>query len=82
MSSLCGSQETTSMELNEIKKTLYKGNPKADLMYIDKERMLYVTNLGTGSIDGIINFSIPLGDIQDAKFLPVMEAKLLIRWLI
>jgi len=69
------------MELNEIKKELYKKNPKAELLYVDKERMLYMTNLWTGSIDGIINFSIPLGDIQDAKFLPVMEAKLLIRWL-
>jgi len=70
------------MERTELKKTLYKTNPKAELLYVDKERMLYVTNLWTGSIDGIVNFSLPLGDIQDAKFLPIMEAKLLIRWII
>jgi hypothetical protein len=34
-----------------------------------------------GTEDKTIRFFIPLGDIQDAKFEWLMDAKLLIRWL-
>lgn len=65
------------MEKNEIKKLLYKVNPKAELMNVTKERIFYLTKIE----DKVIRFLIPLGDIEDAKFEFLMDAKLLIRWL-
>lgn len=69
------------MEKNEIKKALYKVNPKAELMNVTKERLFYITKIKVGDEEKMIRFFIPLGDIEDAKFEWLMDAKLLIRWL-
>lgn len=69
------------MELNEIKKALYKVNPKAEFISATKDRLFYMTKLMIGTEDKILRFFIPLGDIGDAKFEFLMDAKLMIRWL-
>lgn len=69
------------MEKNEIKKALYKVDPPAELMYVDKEKIFYRCSFDHEGNTYILGFSIPLGDIQDAKFHSVISAKLLIRWL-
>lgn len=66
------------MELNEIKKSLYKENPKAKLVSINQHSLLYGTEL---EINQVVSFIVPLSDIGDAKFYPEMEAKLLIRYI-
>lgn len=69
------------MELNEIKKALYKVNPKAELINVTKDRLFYMTKIMIGTEDKTLRFFIPLGDIEDAKFEWLMDAKLLIRWI-
>lgn len=69
------------MEKNEIKKALYKVSPKAELINVTKERLFYMTKIKVEEEEKRIRFFIPLGDIEDAKFEWLMDAKLLIRWL-
>ena len=71
------------MEKNEIKKLLYKQNPIAAFQYIRKVNDYYeavVDDVGKGSI--YVKFEIPVIDMGDADFLPQMEAKYLIRWIL
>ena len=65
------------MNRTEIRKTLYKQKPNAALMYIRKGTAYYETQLETQKIV----FEIPVEDMGDADFHPIMEAKLLIRWI-
>lgn len=69
------------MEKNEIKKALYKQNPRAELMNVTKERIFYIAKIQVEDQEKVLRFFIPLGDIEDAKFEWLMDAKLLIRWL-
>lgn len=70
------------MEKNELKKLIYKEKLlPAKLINIKKDRLLYRSDFSRDDHDYIITFSVPLSDIQDAIFYPIMEAKLLIRWL-
>jgi hypothetical protein len=69
------------MEKNEIKKILYRENPKAELMNVSKDRIFYMAKIKAEDKDEMIRFFIPLGDIGDAKFEWLMDSKLLIRWL-
>lgn len=65
------------MDLNTIKKELYKQKPNAVLNMVDKRGIHYWSRL-----DGVtIVFLIPLNDIGDGKFEDVMPAQLLIRWI-
>lgn len=65
------------MEINEIKKALYRQKPKATIVFIRKNVAYYKTELS----DGIkLRFEIPVEDMGDADFFPEMEAKFLIRW--
>lgn len=67
------------MELNEIKKILYKEKPVASFSHIRKGSAYYSTTL----IDGTqIRFEIPVIDMGDADFNYNMDAKLLIRWIV
>ena len=66
------------MEKNEIKKSLYKQNPKATLDYIRKGYAYYFTVLEDGTK---INFEIPISDMGDADFFSHMDSKLLTRWI-
>lgn len=76
------------MELNEIKKGLYRDKPFAELIHIKKEGILYSAAIASSStVDGkkvlqIISFLVPLTDIGDAVFLKEMPAQLLIRYII
>jgi hypothetical protein len=70
------------MEKNEIKKLLYKQNPKANLNYIRKGNAYYETYVLDGDFSDLINFEIPVIDMGDADFLPEMEAKYLVRWIL
>ena len=75
------------MELNEIKKALYKQNPTAIISKITKSGLLYDTSVQTGGYAPFetweeVSFLIPLEEIGDAVFRTGMEAKLLIRWII
>jgi hypothetical protein len=70
------------MEKNEIKKLLYKQNPKANLLYIRKGNAYYdstIEDVDRGTV--FIKFEVPIVDIGDADFFNVMEAKHLIRWI-
>lgn len=67
------------MEKNEIKKALYKQNPKAVLDYIRKGNAYYFTVLEDGTK---INFEVPVNDMGDADFLAHMDSKLLNRWIV
>lgn len=67
------------LTLNEVKKILYKENPKALLEYIRKGHAYYSSQLSDGKF---ITFEIPIGDMGDADFRATMDGKLLIRWII
>jgi hypothetical protein len=66
------------MEKNEIKKLLYKENPKAILTYIRERKAYYISKVN----DQTINFEIPVEDMGTADFLPEMDSKLLNRWIL
>lgn len=68
------------MELNIIKKDLYKQKPIANLLYIRKGNIIYNT-LVNGIDPYIVVFSVPIEDIGDADFLSQMPAQQLIRWI-
>lgn len=65
------------MELNEIKKELYKQNPDAHFYYIRHGDAHYYTDLNGQRI----YFDIPVIDMGDADFGARMDSKLLIRWI-
>ncbi len=67
------------MELNEIKKSLYKENPRAVLRMIRKGVAYYSAHLVSN--DSIVQFQVPIEDMGDADFLSSMDSKLLIRWI-
>ncbi len=66
------------MELNEIKKILYKQNPKAVLHFIKGGVAYSSTSI---SDEENITFNVPVNDMGDAPFYKEMEAKHLIRWI-
>ena len=71
------------MEKNEIKKALYKQNPKAQFDYIRKGNAYYnavVEDADSGSV--FVKFEIPVDDMGDADFHSEMDSKLLQRWII
>lgn len=66
------------MELNEIKKALYKEKPQANFSHAKRDGLTYVTKLGKD----ILYFIVPLSEIQDGVFEQKMPAQQLIRWLV
>lgn len=71
------------METNEIKKLLYKQNPKASFSHIRKGCAYYdVPITDSNGVFKFIKFEIPVSDMGDADFHSMMSAKLLIRWII
>lgn len=69
------------MDINEIKKEIYKQKPQADFHRASNGILYYTTAVNYESAIKIVRFDIPFSDIGDAKFFPKMEAKLLIRWM-
>jgi hypothetical protein len=71
------------MEKNEIKKLLYRQNPKATFDYIRKGHAYYTTTVDDPT-EGckFVKFEIPVSDMGDADFFDKMDAKHLIRWIL
>jgi hypothetical protein len=67
------------MELNDIKKALYKENPNAVLKHIRRGVVYYSAHIP--STDQVVQFEVPVNDMGDADFLSHMDSKLLIRWI-
>lgn len=65
------------MNTSEIKKTLYKEKPIAQLYHFGKEVYKYraATSLG------IVHFEIPIKEMGELLFESQEQAQLLIRWL-
>lgn len=71
------------MTIEEIKKELYKQKPTAELGIIRGGKCYYRAYLNNNTDDVIcITFEIPVTDMGEATFLPVMDAKLLNRWIV
>ena len=74
------------MEKNEIKKLLYKQNPKAELLNIRKGVAYYdaIVKIEEQPIikHKTIFFKVPISDMGDADFLCEMDSKLLDRWIV
>jgi hypothetical protein len=72
---------------NEIKKILYKQNPKANFSYIRKEIAYYKAIISIEKTEEKLPetyqvlFEIPVKDMGDADFFQEMDGKLLIRWI-
>ena len=75
------------MTKNEIKKVLYKQNPKANFSYIRKGIAYYKAIISTEKTEEKLPetyqvlFEIPFEDMGDADFLQEMDGKYLIRWI-
>jgi hypothetical protein len=67
------------MELNEIKKALYKENPHAVLKMVRRGVAYYSAHLVSNDL--VVQFQVPVEDMGDADFLSSMDSKLLIRWI-
>lgn len=65
------------MELNEIKKALYKEKPLAKRLFMDDNVARYEAK----TKDGECYFVIPLNDAHGANLQDTMPSQLLIRWL-
>ena len=73
------------MEINEIKKALYKQKPIAKLL-VRKNGVAYYDAVILEQEEPILKyktlfFDVPESDMGDAEFTEEMDAKLLIRWL-
>ena len=66
------------MEINDIKKYLYKVKPMAKLLYIRKGSAYYEA---PGPEKEFL-FKVPVEDMGDADYLPEMPAQQLIRYLL
>lgn len=62
----------------EIKKALYKQKPEAKLLFIRSSKAYYEASVDDGFV---VYFEVPIDDMGDADFFPVMDAKLLNRWI-
>jgi len=74
------------MTTTEIKKELYKQKPKAELLYIRngiaKYDAVIKLNNETFATYKTVFFDVPVSDMGNADFTPIMDAKLLNRWLV
>lgn len=68
------------MDLNLIKKELYKQKPIAELGFTNDEFKAYSCELVINGTKEIINFEIPLSDCAES-LTEKIEAHLLIRWI-
>lgn len=66
------------MELNEIKKALYREKPKAKL-HLVKSGILYYSAVLSDETD--IRFNVPVEDMGDGAFYALEESQHLIRWI-
>lgn len=66
------------MTNHEVNKALNDENPEATLLMIHSGVVHYESSVNEGYV---IYFNIPISDMGDIKFYPIMDAKLLNRWL-
>jgi len=66
------------MELNEIKKALYKEKPLAKVITETNEHKGYVCGLENGAT---VYFHVPLSEMGENEFDDEISAQLLIRWI-
>lgn len=71
-------QKPKKMTNNEIKKALYKEKPEASLLMISSGVAHYEASIDDGYV---VYFNVPISDMGDTRFYPIMDAKLLNRWL-
>ena len=71
-------EEVIAMELNVIKKKLYKEKPKARFKFIRMGVAYYYVDLE----ETRVQFEVPVSDMGDADFGVSMDAKLLNRWIV
>jgi hypothetical protein len=72
------------MELNDLKKLLYRNSVQAELIQVNKSGIIYhshfyETKESTQEI--FVGFVVPLNDIGDAHFQTTMSAKHMIRYI-
>ena len=67
------------MEINEIKKALYKQKPKATKDSEDGESFNYSTKLEDSTV---INFKVSREEMGEKPFDDIIGAQLLIRWIV
>lgn len=67
------------MELNDIKKALYRGEYDARIINVRKDGILYETYDKEGNT---FSFLVPLNELGEVIWERLMPAKLLIRYLI
>lgn len=74
------------IETIDIKKALYRENPKAELQDVRKDGIVYKATVYVSK--GVVNgravdalFTIPLQEVGEVIWERQMDAKLLIRWL-
>jgi len=69
------------MDLNTVKKELYKQNPIAELTFENSEFKAYSCELTVNGESYEISFEIPLEDCAESLASEI-EAKYLIRWIV
>lgn len=71
------------MDLNTVKKEILKQKPTAFLGYIRKGNAYYKAEIeGEKNKYVKVLFEVPVTDMGDADFTPMMEAKLMNRWIL
>lgn len=70
------------MELNEIKKALYKQNPNATLQSVRADGITYSSPISIGEGITFVYFRVPLNELGETIWQPNIDGKLLIRYLI
>lgn len=69
------------MFLTDIKKELYKQNPKAEYGYTRENCAYYSTEIVVDGEEKEINFIVPFSDMGENVFDNILDAKYLIRWI-
>ena len=71
------------MTTTDIKKALYKQKPEATLQKIRVGVAYYETTIrNEEGLKVMVEFQVPVNDMGDADYFPIMETKLLNRYII
>jgi hypothetical protein len=70
------------MEATTIKKELYKQKPIAKMRFIRLGVAYYDASIEYESKTVNVEFQVPVADMGDTDFLPLMDAKLLNRYIV
>ena len=70
------------METTVIKKELYKQKPMAAFKFIRIDVAYYSASIEVDTKTIEIEFQVPVSDMGDTDFLPIMDAKLLNRYIV